>query len=377
VVVLDETKSRLVSGSLFGFFQTLLMAFAMLIPAMYFSSLEISIVVYAFLLSIGDVFSFVMKPVIGHLTDKHGERKYLILGGFVFFFSLFLIGQTSSVVWITFLKVISGVASALVFVVVIIYSLRMVRDRPDSKVGFFGGISNLGWVFGLLIPGIFIDRFGVQPAFYLIFAVGVIWVSLMFRFAKRYESEVSVRPSFSFAKKIPALIIFKTMDLAMFSAFLFFFVRYALQTLGLSRSAVSFVVVVEVIAFALANFAIGKVSNRSLRRHWVPLCALFHLLGATTMLFATSLVHYYLASVFIGIAGGFVDIWIYSEISEKFGTNEKGKVIGTLGWSYDLATILGAQIPVIFLSLGFGVFASLYVFPAVIAMTYFMMRKRI
>jgi MFS family permease len=369
-------RSRLFTGTLFQFFQTLLMAFAILIPAMYFSSLSISIVVYAFLLSIGDVFSFVMKPVVGYLTDKHGERKYLLVGGIIFFFSLFLIGQTTSILEITVLKIISGVASALVFVIIIIYSLRMVKERPDSKVGLFGGLSNLGWIFGLLIPGIFIDFFGIQPAFYLILIVGIIWTLLIFRFAKKYETgRISIRPSFSFMKRIPTFIIFKTMDLGMFSAFLFFFTRYALQTLGLSRSAVSFIVVVEVLLFAISNLIIGRISNRYLRRYWVPFCIFFHLLGATVMVFANSILHYYLVSVFIGIAGGFIDIWIYSKISETFEHYDKGKVIGTLGWSYDLATITGAQIPILFVAFNLGTFTALYTFPMIMAITYLLGRK--
>jgi MFS family permease len=370
VILLDDMKSRLFSGTLFGFFQIMLMAFAMLIPAMYFSSLEISIVMYAFLLSIGDVFSFIMKPVFGFLTDKHGERKYLITGGIIFFFSLFLIGQTASVLWIAALKVIGGIASALVFVIIIIYSLRMVKEKPDRKVGFFAGLINTGWIAGLLIPGLFIDSLGIQPAFYLIFAVGVIWVLLMLKFAKRHETRESVRPSFSFAKKIPEYIIFKSMDLAMFSAFLFFFTRYALKTLGLSGSVVSFIVVTEVVFFALASLAVGRISNRYLRRYWVPLCILFHLLAATTMVFANSILHFYLVAIFIGIAGGFIEIWIYSKISEKFQTREKGKVIGTFGWSYDIATITGVQVPIIFLALGLGTFTALFVFPIVMLITF-------
>jgi MFS family permease len=370
VITLDDSKIRLFSGTLFGFFQTLLMAFAMLIPVMYFSSLDISIMTYAFLLSIGDVFSFIMKPVLGYLTDKHGERKYMMIGGFLFFFCLFLIGQTTNLITITFLKIISGIASALVFVIIIIYSFRKVKENPDKKVGIFGGISNLGWVFGLLIPGLFIDVFSVHQAFYLIFAVGVLWILLMFKFTKKIESDKPIKPSFSFIKKIPSYIIFKTMDLAMFSAFVFFFARYSLQTLGLSRSVVSYVVVIEVILFALSNFAVGRISNKSLRKYWMPLCILFHLLGATVMFFANSIIHYYIVSMLIGIAGGFIDIWIYSKINETFAVEEKGKVIGTFGWSYDFATIVGAQVPALFVVFGLGTFTALYVFPIVMLITY-------
>lgn len=367
---MSETKSRLMSGATFGFFQTLLMAFAMIIPAMYFSSLDISIVAYAFLLSIGDVFSFIAKPFLGFLTDRHGERKYLIMFGAAFFLSLFLIGQTTSVAWIAGLKIISGVASALMFVLIIIYSLRLVGEKPDKKVGLFWGLSNIGWIFGLLIPGLFIDQFGVQAAFLLILCAGIMWLILLLKFAKRHEGKADVKPSLRFMRKIPSYIIFKTMDLAMFSAFLFFFTRYAIQTLGLPRSTVSFIVVTEVLLFVLSTLVVSRISNKGTRRFWVPACIIIHFLAACTMLFASQIWHYYLVSILIGAAGGFIDIWIYSKISESFRPEEKGKVIGTLGWSYDLATIVGAQVPLLFVLSGFGTFTALFIFPAVMLITY-------
>ena len=370
---MDDTKSRLLSGSLFGFFQTLLMAFAMLIPTWYFLSLDIDITMFAFLLSIGDVFSFIMKPIIGFYADRHGERLYLMIGGFLFFVSLFFIGQTTSIELIVFLKIIAGVASALVFVLILIYSLRMVHDKPERKIGMFGGIYNLGWIVGLLIPGVLIARSHPQLGFYLILGAGLIWLVLMLKFAKKYESDVSVKASFSYIKKIPFFIIFKTMDLAMFSAFLFYFSNYALNVLQLPRSQVSFIVVTEVLFFALSMFFVGRISTTSLRKYWVPLCIVFHLLAATVMVVAVSmneLVLYYLVGIFIGVAGGFIDIWVYSQISETFEPHEKGKIIGTFGWSYDLATICGAWVPAIFIFFGFEVFSSLFVFPLVILITY-------
>lgn len=368
---MDHIRHRLFSGSTFGFFQTLFMAFALLVPTMYFSSLDISIVVYAFLLSIGDVFSFIMKPVIGYLTDRHGERRYLLVGGFLSIFCLFLIGQTTDILLITVLKVISGVASALVFVTIVIYSLRFVnRENPERKIGMFNGVSNLGWIVGLLIPGLFVDSYGIRPAFYLILAVGAVWVVLMFRLTRKYESGESAKPSFSVIKKTWKYIILKTMDLAMFSAFIFFFTRFALKDLGLPGSTVSMIVIVEVILFSSTNFIVGRMAGTRSRKFLVPACILAHLAAAGTMVFGSALPHYYLVGALIGMAGGFIDIWMYSRISEDFGYFEKGRVIGTVGWSNDLSTIIGAQVPLLFIALGLGTFSALFVFPLVMMVTF-------
>ncbi len=365
----DSPRSRILSGSLFGFFQTLFMAFAMLIPTMYFSSLNISIVMFAFLLSIGDVFSFALKPVLGHLTDRHGERALLLAGGLVFVICLFMIGQTTDLLAITGLKIASGVASALMFVTIFIYSLRHVRERPDRKVGTFNGLASLGWTAGFLIPGIFVGMYGISNAFYLILASGIVWVLLMHRLADRKRGEGAARPSFAFLRRTWKYIIFKTMDIGIFSAFIFFFTRYAMKTLGLSGGVVSLIVIAEVVCFSLTNFAVGRVSNPRIRRFWLPVCIAFHVAGATAMVFGSSLLHFYLVGAFLGIAGGFIDVWMYSRISEDFRPEEKGKVIGTLGWSNDLATIAGAQIPLVFIAAGLGTFTALYVFPLVMLAT--------
>ncbi len=367
---IDDTKSRLFSGSLFGFFQTLFMAFAMLIPTMYFSSLDISIVMFAFLLSIGDVFSFIAKPVLGHFTDRHGERAFLLVGGLVFIICLFMIGQTTDILLITVFKIISGIASALMFVTIFIYSLRFVSKEPDRKVGMFNGLSSLGWIIGFLIPGFFIDRFGISSAFYLILAAGLVWVLLIYKFANKKRSGESPRPSFGFLRKTWKYVVFKTMDLAMFSAFVFFFARYALKTLGLSGSFVSLVVIAECVLFSGTNLVVGRISNKRVRQYWLPLCIMLHLAAATLMVFGSALPHYFIVAMLIGTAGGLIDIWTFSRISETFAVEEKGKVIGTLSWNNDLATIAAAQIPLVFITLGLGTFTALYVFPLVMLVTY-------
>jgi len=375
---MDETKGRLFSGAGFGFFHTMLMAFSIIVPAFYFSSLDISIVTYGFLLTIGDFFSFLLKPYLGHLTDKYGERRFLLACTFLFFISLFLIGFTTFLPTIVFLKVVSAIASALLYVLIIIYGLRNVNKNPDKKVGTFGAIKESGWILGLLIPGLVIDRFGINTAFYLIFVAGVIWLYFMYKLTKkyRYKPKIKIKASFAFIQKIPLLVVLKTMDLAVFTAFLFFFTRYALQSLGLSRSMVSIIVVVETLFFSLTQYLVGRISNKSKRKYWVPACIISHLIGIVVMLNASSLPYYFLASILFGAAGGFIDVWLFSRISESVKKYDKGLFYGTFGWSYDFATIVGGQMPVIFVMLGLNQFASMFVFPGLMIIAYLLSKKK-
>jgi len=160
------------------------------------------------------------------------------------------------------------------------------------------------------------------------------------------------------------------MDLAVFTAFLFFFTRFALQSLGLNRSIVSIIVVVETIFFVLTTYLVGRVSSKSKRSYWVPACIISHLIGIVFVLTASTLPHYFIASILFGAAGGFIDVWLFSRISESVEKYDKGFFYGTFGWSYDFATIVGGQIPVIFVSFGLNQFSSMFVFPSLMIIAY-------
>jgi len=78
-----------------------------------------------------------------------------------------------------------------------------------------------------------------------------------------------------------------------------------------------------------------------------------------------------------GFAGAFIDIWIYSKINETVKKYDKGKVFGTYGWSFDIATIVGTQLPLAFILLNLNVFASLFVLPVVGLITYIFSKEKV
>jgi MFS family permease len=354
--------NRLLSGTIFGFFKSLLAGFAIILLPIYFSNMNISLITYALLLSIADVFSFIMKPVIGFISDKYGERNLLLTGTFFYVTSIFLIGQTDSVIHITFLQIIAGITHAFLLSVIIIFALRDVKENPDSKVGFFGGTGSIGWVFGLLIPGFLISTLGIKFAFYAYLFFGMIFFIMVFKFSKIYRIRSVTKFSPNFLKRIPKPLIFKTIDMAVFNGFVIFFVRYAIKNLGLSTSMVSVLIAFECLVFALSEIFIGRISKSSRRFYWIPI-GMFMQIFAIYFMFNGHLLTYFLAAGLIGIGGSFIDIWVYSYISEKVRKMDKGKVIGTVSWSYDFGTILGAQVPALFSFIIINPFTSLVIFP--------------
>lgn len=368
------TKNRVVFGGTLGFFKSMLTGFSMMLLPMYFSMMNISLISYALLLTVGDLVAFLIKPVIGYFTDRHGEKKFLVGGIILYTFSLFLIGQTTSLFNIAMLQVIAGVSSAFLLSIIIIFALRNVQKNPDKKVGLFGAIQSAGWIFGLLLPGFLIDKLGIGAVFYLCPVIGIVLGLLVLNVKTKFKTRT--RPSLSFVKKIPLPLIYKTIDMAVFNAFLIFFIRYALKTLSLSKSMISMIVAFECLVFVLSEYGLSRISNQQRRRNWIPLGMLIHAIGIAVMLFGTNLAHYFAAAGLIGFAGAFIDIWVFSYISENVSIKNKGKVIGTVDWSRELGTIFGAQVPAWFVFLSVNPFASIFIFPFIGLVTNLINKKK-
>jgi MFS family permease len=352
---------KFLPGSVFGFFKSFLAGFAIILLPIYFSSMSLSLITYAGLIAIADVFSFLIKPVIGFVSDRYGERNLLLTGTIFYVMSIFLIGQTTGILEITILQIISGVTHAFLLSVIIIFALRDVGKNPEKKVGLFGGVGSLGWVFGLLAPGLIISMFGIQSAFYAYLLFGAMFFVMVYKFSKTYKIAPVREFSLEFLKKIPRPLIFKTIDMAVFNGFVIFFVRYAIKDLGLSASIISVLIAFECLVFAISEIAVSRAS-KSLKKYWIPIGMLMQIAGVAVM-FNGQIITYFAAAGMIGIGGSLIDLWVYSYISENVRLSDKGKSIGTVSWSYDFGTILGSQVPAFFNFLSISPFTSLILFP--------------
>ncbi|MCH8022878.1 MAG: MFS transporter [Thaumarchaeota archaeon] len=377
---MSEEKKRLLTGAGIGHLHSIILAFAFFLPLFYLNSLGLTLVVYATLFVVGDVFAFAVKPFVGYLTDKYGEGLLLTTTSAVFFISLFLIGQTASLGALATLRIANSVSGSVMFILVIIYGLRLVKSNPDYKVGLFNAIKNGGWIVGLSIFLYFfnIKGLGLSAAFYLILILGIVWTAFTYSYTRKvnFRPKISLKPSLSYLKRIPLFMSIKTLDLAMFTAFVIFFIPLARDELGLPRTIITIVVIVELIAFVGSNYLVGRFSNKSRRKYLIPIGILGHLLAGLTMLLATDLIHYFMVGIFIGIAGGFVDVWLFSRISESVKTEEKGKFLGTVGWSWDLGTIVGGLFPVGMILIGLNQFVALLLIPGLMAVSYLTARIR-
>jgi MFS family permease len=362
-----ETK-RLFFGSMLGFYKSFFHGFTMVLFSIYFTKLGISLLPYALLFVIGDGVSFFLKPVIGVLSDRIGERYLLLVALILSSLSAFTISFTNNIFYLALLQVLVAVSLATFLTVVIIFSLRPITQKPEKKVSVFGGVSGLGWVFGLLLPGVFVDILGLKGAFYAIFIIGVSISATYIFFMNQFKFELREKsyPSIETLKKVLDPIVYKTFDIAVFSAFLIFFVRFAIGKLGMSGSIVSLIVAFESLVFGVSEILIGRYVKVDTKRFWIKWGALIHITGIVSLVLFNNIVLFFLASGLIGLAGAFIDVWCYSFLCETIEVSKRGTIFSTFSLSQDLSTITGSSLPALASFLAINPFASMILFPAII-----------
>lgn len=362
-----ETK-RLFFGSILGFYKSFFHGFTMVLFSIYFTTIGIEVLPYAMLFVIGDGVSFFLKPVVGILSDRIGEKYLLLAALLLSSISAFLISFTENLLYLVLLQVSVAVSLATFLAIVIIFSLRPITQKTEKKVSIFGGVSGLGWTFGLLLPGIFVDLIGLKEAFYALFFIGLL-ISVSYLFLmKEFKLELREKsyPSLQTLKKVLDPLIYKTFDIAVFTAFLIFFVRYAIGTLGMPGTIVSIIVAFESLIFGFSEILIGRYANVERKRFWVKWGALIHIVGIGILIFSNSIPLFFFSSGLIGLAGAFIDVWCYSRLCETVEVSKRGILFSTFSLSHDLATITGSGLPAVATFFAINPFVSMIIFPSII-----------
>jgi len=113
----------------------------------------------------------IVHPAVGHLSDRHGSRRVMLLGLTLSAFALILFGQTWSFASTIPLQLVLAAAMALMITPSLAY---MAEATSETGVGSFGvayGIYNMAWGVGLLggpaIGGFLFERMGFSRLVFL------------------------------------------------------------------------------------------------------------------------------------------------------------------------------------------------------------------
>ena len=214
-------------------------------------------------------------PVFGKLSDNHGRRRLILLGLCAYSLISVLYLLAGSVVEITALRFLHGIASAMVLPIAIAYISDISPvGQEGSFIGSFASSIYLGLSFGPLIGGIISDLFTMNMVF--LSMAGLSLVALLTSIV--FLPDIAPKPAIKcpirtviFHKKLRGPVIYQLMYAFANGTFMVFIPVIAIQEGYLSAAETGMVILVSVLSTTIFQHFFSRVADRFSRYHMIAM----------------------------------------------------------------------------------------------------------
>ena len=116
-----------------------------------------------------------LQPFVGGMADKHGRKRFLITGLFIYSLAGYTYTLASAVTHLVFIRIVHGVGSAMIIPMAMAYIGDM---SPQGEEGKYMGMLNIALFSGIgggpILGGFFLDLWGQNSAFYAMAALSMV-----------------------------------------------------------------------------------------------------------------------------------------------------------------------------------------------------------
>ena len=292
-------------------------------------------------------------PYFGKLSDQKGRKQFLGAGLFIYFILSLLYVYSKDVGALILLRLGQGFASAMIFPVAQSYVGLI---TPQGKEGRIMGLFNVSLYGGLsvgpILGGIVNDRFNIQASFVSMGALTLIGFFLCLLFLPKESvpdknAVLDKKESLSYMQllmspKVFPLFAFRTCYTTC-TGITWTFVPFMAGTmLGLSSSAIGFIVTINVLLGGLLQAPMGFIADRFNKKILVTSGGILAILSILYLMTASSFGELFLANGLLGLAGG-VSLPAIMALAVIEGRNRKamGSVMGLLAMGHSLGMLFG------------------------------------
>jgi len=136
----------------------------------------------------------IMQPIVGNLSDRHGRKRFLVIGLLIYGAVGITYTLATSVEHLTMIRLLHGVGSAMIVPIVMAYIGDLTHQRQEGK---YMGILNIALFTGIgvgpMLGGFFRDTLGINSAFYAMsgFTAASLALVLILLPTERFDREVA------------------------------------------------------------------------------------------------------------------------------------------------------------------------------------------
>ncbi len=132
------------------------------------SDLKTTVLWMALIFGLFPAFRGIFSPVCAKFIDKYSIKKMLLCSIIIYTVFSFLYIFGSTVLFLSFIRIIQGIAAAFAFTITVTYTGLIPKEKEGMGKGFTViGATIFGLAFGPLVGGVIYDEFG----YYLVFII--------------------------------------------------------------------------------------------------------------------------------------------------------------------------------------------------------------
>ncbi|MCL4450355.1 MAG: MFS transporter [Candidatus Thermoplasmatota archaeon] len=231
------------------------------------NELQISLLLIGLIFAINAIFGGFVQIYAGHLGDKYGFKRIILIFAFTYILTLLLLFSSAlffpiPMVFVLLFIVNQAVGSLIMPSLSALLSIS--SDVPLAGFSYMRVASNLGWAFGPALAGVIAGTLG-YPYIYFVAALTAIGTFPLYFFLREMKVEGKEIERFSFHKVNKELYLFGIGVVFLFVVVSQFSVTlsiYANNFVGLSTSAIGLIYFVNGISVAAFQLPIYRLVRR-------------------------------------------------------------------------------------------------------------------
>jgi len=228
----------------------------------------------------------VLQVFTGHLSDKWGRKKFIVLGLLIYGIFGILVGRARTIVELLLFRTLQGTGVSLFGAP----ALALVGELPGEsrrKFGFYRSCQGIGFVAGPFLGGFLADLYNIQTPFYTTGVIGLFAAIIGWGILR--ETRGQTEEGISLRKTLKILSKHRSLHLLIVAVFLSEITYAGLdvlfpltgEELGLSLTEIGLLFTSYMISFSLTQTPLGILSEK-IGNHRIFLSLMA---GGTAMLF--------------------------------------------------------------------------------------------
>ncbi len=357
-----------------------LLSFGIVLPILpyYANSFGANAFVWSWVMAIFSIAQFLFAPFWGSLSDKHGRRPVLLISLFLGALSMIALGFANSVLWIFICRLLAGVFAANISTATAYIADSTTEENRAKGMGIIGAGFGLGFLFGPVIGGLFVE-IGYHVPVFIGGGLGLFNVVLGYFILKEplkdLETRKKNRRRFNLAMvsrtlkdsgtAVPVLLFFvSTFAFTQLEVSFGFFVmdRFSYN----AKDAAYLLAIMGFVMVIIQGGLIGRLTKKYGERSLAIVGFLMMAVSLTAAGITTAATVFTVLLVFIGIANALINPSLSSLMSKAAPKEEMGGMMGVYQSASSFGRIIGPPVAG-YLYISFGIASPLYFSSAIMA----------